>query len=244
MSIVNSVVFGYLWNDEVYNLSNGIKSVTANYTGEGQPLTPVIERHNTAHQKLDTAMMQTQGSALTDKIAEADEAQDERFLALRNYIEANSHRPDNALVDAAERLMLVIRNYGWRLYDTSYSEQTSRMGNLIGDLENDAQCTADINTLNASEWLSEMKTAYNHFVDLVEQRRAESTGKPDFNTGEARKEVKESLNDMFDFIEVMHKVNPDGPYKQLADEINPIIDEIMQIARSRQTRSENEGETP
>jgi hypothetical protein len=242
MEILHPVAFSYLRNDEIFNLSNGIKNITANYVGEGKAITPVAERHNTAHEKLDTAMLQTQASALTDQISEADEALDERFLAFRNLIEAHSHRPDENLVNAANRLMLIIRNYGWTLYNTGYSEQTSRLENLIGDMENDGQSINDIAALNASDWLAELKTAFENFNSLVQQRRAETSSKPDFNTTEARKEVKAALNDLFDFIEVMHKVEPEGPYQQLAGEINPIIDEIMQIARSRRSRAENEGE--
>ena len=133
------------------------------------------------------------------------------------------------------------RTFGWSLHSTSYTRQTSRLGNLIGDLENDTQAAADVAAINATDWLNTMKAAHQYFISLNEQRLAEQEDSPGFTTMEARKEVRAALSDLFDYADVMHKISPDGTYEQLAGEINPLIDQTMQIVRSRRSREEAEG---
>ena len=126
--------------------------------------------------------------------------------------------------------------FGRPLHSSSYTRQTSRMGNLINDLENNTRAAEDVATLNATEWLNTMKTAYQNFVSLNEQRLAELEDEPDYTTVESRKEVRAALTDLFDYADVMYKILPDGTYEQLAGEINPLIDQTMQIVRYRRSK--------
>lgn len=233
MSLFHTISFNFLRNDEVYNLSKGIFDLSPEYSGEGQPLQPFILRHNAAYQKLNSALMQEQGSVLTSKIGEADDHQDDIYLGFRHYVEAYTHSPDQAKRDAAERLMNKIRTYGYSMQDASFSEQHSRMGNLLDDLNNDAQAMADITTIGAGDWKTALDSAYSSFVTLREQRRDEELGKPEITTLEARKEVKKALNDLFNFADAMVVIEPEGPYQPFANEVNLIIDEIMRNVRMR-----------
>ena len=140
--------------------------------------------------------------------------------------------------------MHIIRSYGWSLHTSGYGEQTSKLENLLGDLENDPQYSADVTTINGTDWLSYLKTAFTDFKSLVEERREEASEEPDYTTQEARKEVKAALNALFNYVEIMHDVDPAGPYQQFANEVNPLIDEIMRITRARRSRGESEEETP
>ncbi len=233
MSLFHNISFSRLRNDEMYNLSKGIHTLSGNYTGEGQPLTPFIENHTAAHQKLDNAMMQEQSSVITSQIAEADDMQDEAFLAFRFYVEAFTHVQDETKKMAAERLMNKIKTYGYSLFNMTYTEQKSRMGNLVDDLENDAQATADVALIGAEERVASMKATHETFMNLTEQRYAEDLQKPEYTTLEARKDIKTALRDMFNFADAMHAIQPEGPYKPFANEVNQHIDEVMRNVKMR-----------
>lgn len=236
MSLFHSIRFNFLRNVEVFNLSHGLKNLTDNYTDETLMLVPFINKHNNAHQLLDNAMNHAGTSVLTEDIAAANDDLDEAFVGFRNYVEAFTHRQDPNLQLAGRNLVNLIRSYGYTLQNKSYTEEQGLHVNLIADLENNPDRVADVNLLSAEDFLAEYKTSFTAFTDKIQERNEAKQQQPDLSASEARGNVRIAINDLIDFVDLMHKTNPRAEYEQLAASFNEIIDTIMTVARSRKTR--------
>ena len=125
---------------------------------------------------------------------------DEIYIGLTGHIEAGLRRRSKpAYQEACKRLMAIVNQNGRALYSYSYNKQTATLESFFDDLDND-QSRADLETINATEWLKELKAANEAFKKAYAERVKQETSK-DVPTNEAAlKLLKPSIDSLFTVI--------------------------------------------
>ncbi len=231
-----TVYFSRLLNPEFYNFLERLLAIFSAYDLVALQLEAFVQKLQTAFNHLDAAMIQNKGSVYTGKMSDADEVRDDAFLALRNLVVAYTYYPDETLKLHAERLEQAIRTHGWTIQRLGLTQQTAVLNNLIGDLENNAELVAAITALNATPFLNVLKEKNTLFTDYQSQRLEEKAEKPEITTNEARREAREAVENLLNVTEALYLMNQDESYQQIANQVNPLVDEFNTLIRSREAR--------
>ena len=192
-----------------------------------------------SYQLLSEAMEQTRQAlgretkeALTVEVTFADDKFDENYNGLLSHIKAGLNR--NSLPEyqaAAERLLAVFDKHGGRsLPRLSYSKQTATAGLLFDDLESE-QANADLDTLQASQWLAELKADYEAFKTVFARREKERASNKAPLNATARKKLIAELKNFYKVIDVFHMTNQIKGLGETINLLNKIIDRAMTSAR-------------
>lgn len=231
-----SISFSRLLNPEFYSFLERLLAIFSAFDLVTLQLESFVQKVQTAFNHLDAAMIQNKGSIYTGMMSDADELRDDAFLALRNLVVAYTYYPDETLKSHAERLEQAIRTHGWTIQRLGLTQQTAVLSNLIGDLENNADLAAAITALNATPFLNVLKEKNALFTGYQSQRLDEKSEKPEISTTDARREAREAVENLFNVTEALYLMNQDETYQQIANQVNPLVDEFNSLIKSREAR--------
>jgi len=186
----------------------------------------------------EKAIHQIQASELTSTAHELEKVRDESFVAFRNYAEAGTHRPDEAWAKAAEKICLVIRAHDWSLHYRGTKVQSKRQASLNTELEKRKNQDA-MEAIQATEWYRDMVRTNDQYLEIKEQLINQKAQKEKFDTIEIFKLLRQTGEELFDAIRVLHKISGNEAYVSIANTINSYTEDYMNTARTRKTKSEN-----
>ncbi|GET26670.1 DUF6261 family protein [Prolixibacter sp. NT017] len=232
------------WNDEVFTYTESITKVLSGFDVETLSLGKFSGELKTAFDQLGASLVKERGSILTEAVEAADNYRDRAFIALRTYIEACSFRRNEAFNAAAAPLIRTIHKYGWGLQTQGYAIESSKMDNLIDDLEKMTENADALAAISAGPWLAEMKEEHEAFKQAVSDRDNEQAGRNPIKTIDARKAVIAAINDLFGAIEFLYKMNEDEQYKSMALKINEVTARMNATVKGRKTRNDSDQTPP
>jgi hypothetical protein len=123
-------------------------------------------------------------SVLTRQLEELDKLRDEVLRGFTLAVEALLHIPVAAKREAAEKIMLILAHYG-NIAKKSYDEQSALFYDLVRELELAAN-KALVTAAGLSEWVEQLKSANQLFVDTMHARDIEAEQRPAAGLKEAR----------------------------------------------------------
>lgn len=235
----NSINFNLLRVDEYHTLGNRIEEVVSKMVKEDPQLQGLAKNLQRDLKHLDQAHLKPTTKYLTLSVEEADDKRDNSFRALRSYLEACSRRLQKGWPEAANLILEVLNQHGYTLYKESYDKQTSRMNNLIGEINSKAELKAAAETINLLPWLEEMTNANQEFETLYSKRNQANANTAEVKTEEACKAIRQDIHLLFKYIEVMISLNLHPEYSEMVKQINGYTAQVMANVRSRRTRYEN-----
>lgn len=200
-------------------------------------LLPVLEE---ALNKLSDALRKIANKEMTRLISEADEVRDAAFLALRDYIKANSNKPDKKVKTAANKLLEVVRKVGFSLHREGDTVETALLHSLFAELDK-PDCTKALNAVNAVDWYASLKEAQAGFEKVNDKKVQDESGKEIPLVGENKKVISKYLIPLLGYLEVKAELS-DNEFKVTADQCDEVIEGVITIARARNTRRINSTE--
>lgn len=174
----------------------------------------------------------------TVQLAEKDALRDASFTAFRNYIEACSHRNKDGYYNAASKIIVIIRKYGWSAAGSGYADQTAAITGIIDDINTNG--TSELNLLSATDWFDEMVNDQQSFEETQKQSVTQEN-KDDITLTEARPALINAIRSLVSITDLQYSANKDNT--ELAgyvNALNELITLTMSTARANETRRENE----
>tara|TARA_R110001583_G_scaffold47395_7_gene148476 strand:+ start:5861 stop:6595 length:735 start_codon:yes stop_codon:yes gene_type:complete len=236
--MILKVIYSLLRTNELLGLCNEIKIYLKSLSLEGLNLDASIEKFTQKHDEALEASNRSRSSQYTNQLREKDTRRDESFIAFRNYIEACTHRKDEATVNLAEKICRIIRSHGWILYNNGAKVQSAKMASLTKELELEENKLL-ITALAADAWYTDMVLDNNAYNQLKEDRSVAESNQRDFDTVALYKDLRVVSDELFETIEVMNRISPDAKYVEIANFINDCTKKYAVAARTRKTKSAN-----
>lgn len=237
--MIKKLSFYKLQSNEYFTFAQRIITIISGFDVASLGLEKLHKKLLNATELLENSMTKSSTKAHTQEVQLADSLRDDAFNAFKTYLLACSKRNKPGWEISADLLIDTVRNYGWELYNDSYSTQTSKMTNLISDLNNVTALKEAANTINAIEWIEDVDAAQNLFDQKMQQRTIANSKLPNAQTDDTCKQVRIACDLLFQYINVMQAVNPNQSYLQITNQINEVISEFNSQLRSRTTRNDN-----
>ena len=177
-------------------------------------------------------------SDITDQLAEKNKIRDDAFISFRDYCVVFTHVPVPKQVDAAEKLVALVRRIDWRLYAQGYTEQTSSQKSLLKALAEPEYAEA-VTTINATNWINYMKTSNDDFERVLALKNEFMARKKGLTLVECRRKMLTYMKPLLGYLKLMNTIDPDS-YKDAMALIDEAIEYVSTIAKSRQTRKEHQ----
>ena len=195
----------------------------ANQQGDGlqldAPLTVLGDKLTT----LNGVYKRERGSDVTPLLAQHDDERDRYLAGISLLLQAYLNHFDNAIRQAARRLLDHLNSYGSRIYNKSYQEESAIITDLISEWETNANRATDVATVGLGDWLNHLKTVNTDFKALYTSRAGEATNAPDTTMEDARIEATAAYRTLARHIEAYAVINQALPYDDLIQSINSLI---------------------
>jgi len=242
--MIEGLAFYSLKRDEYYTFGYKVLDVLSGFDTETLQLKPLQGRVENAVSLLDEALVKTSTRILTLSMSESDKNRDNSFLAFRYMIVACSKRLNPAWNAAANLLIDTVKSYGWTLQNENYSTESSRLNNLIADLETKSDLKAAVALLGLNDWLVEMKQSQRDF-EMAEKLRVEAkASKCEVKTEDGCREIRKACELLFQYINMTQELNPNEDFVRITRLLNEVIAEFNTSINIRKSRNSKEEETP
>ena len=178
-----------------------------------------------------TVVASVNRSALTDELISADNRREGIFDSLRKRViaDASHYNPEFRLAGA--RLQIVFDHYG-AVSRKSYDKETADISSLMTDLH--SVHAADVSLLGLDGWVSELESANNSFIQLMQSRYSEDSMKTQLHMKVVRTEINQSYLGIVEKINALIIVNGEEAYSAYVNELNSRIQRYqVQISRHR-----------
>ena len=169
----------------------------------------------------DQAMKNVQTSNLTKSIVLADEVRDSLFVGFQYTVWGAPHQYDVATRAAADRINLVLEQYGnpTRL---SYKAETGILRSLIADCK--TKLAADMTKIGASHWVAPLEEANLGVEKLIGSRTDEELLQSGVNMKEARASIDPLYKALVTRIDALAVVKGVAQFDAFVNKLNARID--------------------
>lgn len=157
------------------------------------------------------------------EVAEADEARDEAFKAIKAYLKAFTGLTLLPHYSDAVALYEVLKQNDLNLDQKSYADQSVLLNKLISELDK-PENKEKLNHLNLASAFADLKRKQEVFSDLISQQTEANTELRLTKSASAvRKDLERAIRDYLGFITAMKSL-PD--YQAPYTELNEVVKEI------------------
>jgi hypothetical protein len=184
-------------------------------------LGPLVAELNSWFARETAGIKWARKSALTALIAAAAERLDRALSGLSAQVRSARHSTKPDVSSAAERLRIMLKNYGQvsrKPYLQEAGATDAILSHLNGDLATDAL------TAGVEGWTQEIQNARNSFISLFEQREAQILGKPQQRFLVVRRGIESVWHRIVTLVNSGAALNLSPGYATLIRALNPEIE--------------------
>ncbi|TAJ12737.1 hypothetical protein DMA11_11520 [Marinilabiliaceae bacterium JC017] len=239
--MIKSISFSQLRIDECNTLGMRVAEVVNQFNVEELGLKGMIDTIYAHLKTLQLGLSKGNVKLLTAKVKDCDINRDDASYAFKYYVKAFVYCSDEDKRVAAELLENFITQYG-RYERMNYRIETSRLRNLLKNLADEPELKEAVATISGEFFVHQLRQAQEAFEQSEEARVDERSVRPQVDNKEAVKALKSALETLFQYLEVMQKVNPKPEFDEMINLINIIIDKTMTTVRIRQGRRDAQKE--
>lgn len=184
--------------------------------------TPLSGLQN-VYNDLDTSFQVSQGNLMTNTIQTLDARRDAAIKGIRGVAKSYQNHFETASTDAAALILQAIDKYGRQISELNYQAQTASMKGLIKDIENDADLTTALTTLNLTTWFTEMKIANEAFEQKYLERVTDNAAKKVVPVSKHRPIAVQEYETLVKYIEANEVLNPSEELTTLKKSLEELI---------------------
>jgi hypothetical protein len=210
-----------LRNDAHFQFNTEFRDLLMAANSEILKVKPQFDFYLTLFKQEDEAVKKIVKSALTDEIEAIDRQRDTVFRGLADFCHAalNHFKPETAA--AAKHLQTVFGTFG-NVARKPLNEETSAIYNLLQELK--GEYAADIKTLGAADWVTELETVNNNFEKLVKERYEESAQRSSLVLKEVRAAIDDACRSIIKRIDALMLVEGGEQYADFIRRLNVVIE--------------------
>ncbi|GET28117.1 DUF6261 family protein [Prolixibacter sp. SD074] len=232
---MKNIAYSLLPLDGYYTFSQRFLELLKAASSGTFDLAAVISPLGSVFLKFEAAYKKERKSEYTAKLAAADEARDRAYLALRHYLVACSYASVEGYSAAADTLLTIFSRLGWSMQKAGYQTESSRLGNLIAELQTDEN-VALLTTAEATPWLERMMTAADAFEAIYQQKLATDAADDTISAYRLRKVLQQQIEISLSWMDVQQQFNKSDELTTLIGQVNELIANTMTAARASATR--------
>ena len=240
---VEKLALGKLRNDEHYEFHVDTKGVIDAMGAETLKIAKFFTPYVALIATENDALRIVNASELTAKMVDADAVRDGIFRGLKSAVRSGLEHFDAQKRAAAERVWLVLENYG-DIAAKPYTEETAAIAHLLADAS--TKLVADITTLGLADWFTELRAKNDAFTALVSGRDTQKGAIPDLNMRDIRIAIDTAYRAMIDQINALILVTGPLVYTPFVIRMNAQIDRYTALLNGRKTATvaKNPAPTP
>jgi hypothetical protein len=217
-----ALYFNLLPNAAHYAFCSKVKTeLTMASTVVTNTLGALVTDFNTYYAKENALIEWVRKSGLTAKIAEADKRMDSVLTGLSERIRSDMHNPSANMAAAAERIYLMLQNYGY-VYKKPYIGQIGDIQAILEHLQ--GAFVADVMLLGISTWVAELQSSFTAFQQLLDQRGAQQLQKPDDTFPAVRRQIEKVYHKIVRVVDAGALVGNSAPFNDFINKMNPEIE--------------------
>lgn len=160
-------------------------------------------------------------SHITDELADADNLRDFTFRGLSDSVKAGGNHFNPLVRHAAARVQVVFDHYG-NLTIKSYDDETASINKFVSELK--VNYASDVIILGIADWLDELQSNNDAFVELQQSRNSKEAEKTQLRMRQVRLEVDAAFRTITNRINALIIVNGEGAYKSFVNELNTQVE--------------------
>lgn len=181
----------------------------------------------------EQAMKNVKTSVLTVTIAASKKTRGNLYTGLKSSVSGMKHHYDATYRAAADRIMLVIDQYG-NPTKMNYKAETGILRSLISDLE--TKLSADMAKIGASHWVAPLKQANLEVEKLIGSRTDEELTQSAINMKEARAVIDPLYKDLITRIDALATIKGGTMFNGFVSKHNARVDYFKNILSQSGTR--------
>ncbi len=216
MKIVNIELIR-LHNEELFQLMADFKGLAEENGVSTLNIEQLFAVFVTLFERVDIAVAAIRKNAHTKAISNVDSLRDDLAYGFTMLVKAYLYRVDEAMIAAAERLLIIINTYG-DFRRKPYNEETAIIYNFLQDIE--ARCAADVALLGAQGWIDDLRKYNREFEQLMSVRFDDKAAEEYINMREARREIEANYKEIIERIDALMIVNGEAPYAEFIKKWN------------------------
>jgi len=225
--MVENYSFSTFRNAECISLGDDVISITREYDWAAANATGLNANLVTSLSQFKSHVNRLNTTDETKAIETSDLAFNNAWRAGKYYIKAKQLSPVPEEVEAANKIAALLKANGWNLHLVSYQQQNANAEIMLGDLETKADMVEASATINFTPYAEHIKGAVTNLKNAIEARRNKAISESSPNTSkELRRKLADSLSDVFDYLNIMSKISPRGPFRAMIELINDSIRRI------------------
>lgn len=231
--------FALLTQDELFTLVQRILVHSTEANSETLNLTKVNDVIGGIQETfLESMTKDNRRSDYTEILSAKNDLRKNGFLSFRYKIKSCIYSNSPEVAAAARNLMQVIRKHGYSMQNLAYKTESTKMTELVSELEQEPASTWVTTTTTGPE-LTLLKSANADFEEMsIEKAETESAENVPAAT-EVRKQLEKQFRMALNMLEGNYNFDGGEELKILLDAIYEEIDAAMIIARARATRNKN-----
>ncbi len=192
--------------------------------------------------RVEEAIQAKKVRLFTDDLAAKEEARNEAFLDLYNYLEGTSQigaRPENKA--DADFLLTIIKKAGNRLDKLASTKKTGSITTLLDNFK-EPTALETIGRLGIADLVDALTKAQTEFEGIYRTKIKAEAKIVQTNDAHAEcKEVGYHICSLLQYVDAQSQIDPS--FNGVISELNEVISDVMSKAHSRKTRSKDNGET-
>jgi len=234
--MVSKMLFSLLRLDEFLSYCGEINSYLKLVNKKDLQISSAIDKFDLSYNEAIETAHRERTNEYTDLLLKRDHRRDESFIAFRDFMNASIHREDKSIAEAATQICRIIRSHGWSLQKDSRAVQSAKMASLSFELSKPENKML-ILTLQATEWYQEMLDNNIIFDELMAEKAEIKANKKEYDTIAIYKDLRNSCDELFESIEVLHRMFPNEKYVHMSEFINSCSNEHLRLARTRKAKN-------
>ncbi|MDR2652936.1 MAG: DUF6261 family protein [Prevotellaceae bacterium] len=223
-----------LRNEEWFQFYTEFKTLVEQYTPAALNIDTLFATFLTLYDNADNTLEVIRKSAITEQLAEADNARDIVFRGFVEAVKSGLHHFDANRREAAKRLQIALNHYG-NIARKSYDEETASIYNFLQEMN--GAYAADVATLNLTDWITQLDADNRAFDALQQARYTEGEAKTDIRVVEVRKELDRNYRDILDRIDASILLNGETQYAPFVKALNIRVEHYSDIIAQRKGRA-------
>ncbi|CAL2089771.1 conserved protein of unknown function [Tenacibaculum sp. 190524A02b] len=182
---------------------------------------------------VDAAYKQSKASEMTPEVEALDTKRDRAIVGIRKLAITYTYHYNEVLEAAGTAITKAIDIYGKDITKKSYQEETAIISSIVKDIEASAELTAAIATLDASDWLVELKQKNSEFEKKYLERVKESAANPLQNVPGLRDEGKATYKELIKRIQAHAILSDNALYAEFVAQIDVLTSKYNQVVDNR-----------
>lgn len=200
-------------------------------------LKTLLSKVETVFADFSKGLERESGDPLSAEAAEKDAARDACFSGMKNYIKSFTNNPAKSKSEAAEKLTLLIRKYGWGAERMSYNEETTAISKCIEKMN--GNYAAEVAELGLQElWLNPLIEAQEAF-DAIQNQRVANGATEMASMSQYRGPLVKALRTFLESLETFADNTNEEAIKTYAAEIDELIGQTMSRIKAANSRGSN-----